>query len=208
MTTREAQTARRPRRKAEQTRTDILGVAERLFRERGYSHVAIADIAATLDMSPANIFKHFHSKTRLVDAISAQHIEKSVGRFAQPDTTRPAPERLLLLVEQLMESHIRDLEENPYVFEMLLLTASQELQCAHRYREMMVAEIEAIILDGVKKGAYPIQDGHKSATAASYAFACVLHPVMIANERPDILATRCKEVVDLVNAALRNPLAK
>ena len=62
--------ARRPRRKAEETRADILSMAEMLFRQRGYVAVSIADIATALGMSPANIFKHFHSKTALVDAIA------------------------------------------------------------------------------------------------------------------------------------------
>ncbi|MGV8937211.1 MAG: TetR family transcriptional regulator [Allorhizobium sp.] len=197
---------RRPRRKAEETRLDILTVAERLFRERGYSNVAIADIAATLNMSPANVFKHFHTKTKLVDAISSQYIEKAVDRFSSPDINLPPQERLRLLVKHLMDSHIRDLEESPYIFEMILLTASQDLDCAHRYREMMVAEIESIICEGVRCGTYHVKDCHRAATAASFAFACVLHPVMIANEKPDILATRCREVVDLVNAALQNRL--
>lgn len=205
MPTNEAQ-LRRPRRKAEETRADILTVAERLFRQRGYSNVAIADIAATLNMSPANVFKHFHTKTTLVDAISAQYIEKAVDRFSSPDTNRPPQERLLLLVEQLMESHIRDLEQSPYIFEMILLTASQELDCAQRYRDMMVAEIESIICEGVRSGIYHVKDCHRAASAASFAFACVLHPVMIANEKPDILATRCREVVHLVNVALQNNL--
>jgi len=60
---------RRPRRSAEETRRDILAKAEELFRERGFNAVAIADIAAALGMSPANVFKNFNSKNALVDAI-------------------------------------------------------------------------------------------------------------------------------------------
>ena len=62
--------ARRPRRKAEETREDILSMAELLFRQRGFVAVSIADIAAALGMSPANVFKHFRSKAALVDAIA------------------------------------------------------------------------------------------------------------------------------------------
>jgi len=199
---------RRPRRPAEETREDILNTAENLFRTRGYGSVAIADIATALGMSPANVFKHFHTKTSLVDAISSRHIEKMVVRLGSLDTAKAAPGRLLDFVKQLMESHLRDLEENPHLFELVLLTAKDDLQCGHRYRDMLVAELSAIVEDGVAEGVYRVTDSRKAANSAFLALACVLHPVMIANEKADILATRCEDVVSLINAALQSPLAK
>lgn len=199
---------RRPRRPAEETREDILNTAENLFRTRGYGSVAIADIATALGMSPANVFKHFHTKTSLVDAISSRHIEKMVVRLGSLDTARAAPGRLLDFVKQLMESHLRDLEGNPHLFELVLLTAKDDLQCGHRYRDMLVAELSAIVEDGVAEGVYRVTDVRKAANSAFLALACVLHPVMIANEKADILATRCEDVVSLINAALQSPLAK
>ena len=72
----QARSPRRPRRSAEETREEILNTAESLFRTHGYASVAIADIAAALSMSPANVFKHFRTKTSLVDAIATRAIEK------------------------------------------------------------------------------------------------------------------------------------
>lgn len=37
----------------------ILATAERLFREIGYLKTTVADIAKTLKMSPANIYRFF-----------------------------------------------------------------------------------------------------------------------------------------------------
>ena len=199
---------RRLRRPAEETREDILNTADHLFRTRGYASVAIADIATELGMSPANVFKHFHSKTNLVDAISARHVDKMVDRLGDLETTRPAPERLLAFVRRLMESHLRDLAENPYLFEMVLLTAKEDLQCGHRYRDRLLADLTAIVEDGVAADIYKVSDCQKAANSAFLALSCVLHPVMIANEKADILATRCEDVVALINAALQNPLAK
>lgn len=199
---------RRPRRPAGETREDILNTAEHLFRTRGYSSVAIADIATALGMSPANIFKHFHSKTSLVDAISARHIEKMIARLGGHDTEKPAPLQLLEFVKHLMQSHLRDLAENPHIFEMVVLTAKDDLQCGHRYRDMLLADLATIVDAGIAEGIYKVTDSHRAANAAFLALACVLHPVMIANEKADILATRCEDVVALINAALQSPLAK
>lgn len=200
--------ARRTRRPAGETREDILNTAEHLFRTRGCGSVAIADIATALGMSPANVFKHFHTKTSLVDAISSRHIENMIARLGCLDTAKKAPGRLLDFVKQLMESHLGDLERNPHLFEMVLLTAKDDLQCGHRYRDMLVDELSSIVEDGIAEGVYTVTDSRKAANSAFLALACVLHPVMIANEKADILATRCEDVVSLINAALQSPLAK
>ncbi|MCJ7996558.1 TetR family transcriptional regulator [Rhizobium cremeum] len=199
---------RRMRRPAGQTREDILNTAEELFRTRGYANAAIVDIAHALGMSPANVFKHFHSKASLVDAIAARHMETKYKGLASLDDNHPACERLLALARHLMASHRRDLEENPYIFEMILLTAKDDLRCGHRYRDIVRAALETIIVDGCRKGEFAPQDSTRAAEAAFYALACVLHPIMIANEKPDILATRCEEVVRLINAALQTALDK
>lgn len=47
----------------------ILTEAERPFIDVGHEHTSIADIAAALNMSPANIFNHFHSKAELAQAV-------------------------------------------------------------------------------------------------------------------------------------------
>src|SRR5215217_6862391 len=44
------------------TRERILEVAARLFREIGYQKTTVADIAKTLRMSPANVYRFFDSK--------------------------------------------------------------------------------------------------------------------------------------------------
>ncbi len=61
--------ARRPRRSSAETRAEILATAENLFRSGGYEKTSVHDIAATIGMSPANVFKHFPSKMALVEAI-------------------------------------------------------------------------------------------------------------------------------------------
>jgi TetR/AcrR family transcriptional repressor of the ameABC operon len=199
---------RRVRRRAEETRNDILAMAETLFRKRGFSAVAIADIAAALVMSPANVFKHFHSKTVLVDAIASRQLENLGRNLLVLDHQQPPFIRLLAMTRMLMQSHLRDLNDNPYIFEMILLMAKQELNCGQQYRNLIIGQIANIIGDGVAQGLYHTIDIHKTATTVANALAGVLHPVLIANEDPDNLATRCDQLVELIDAALRNNLAK
>lgn len=201
-------TMRRPRRPAEETREEILNTAEKLFRSHGYANVTIADIASELSMSPANVFKHFRTKTSLVDAIATRAIEQTLHALKALASDKPAPERLCALAHQLMQEHLSGQMDAPFVFEMILVTITEELDCGDRFREIVVGMIADIISAGVQEGVYHVDDVPRLANATFDALACVIHPVMTGMEKADIMATRCKEVVNLIDAALRSPLAK
>ena len=198
---------RRPRRPASETRQDILDTAEQLFRSRGYSAVAIADIAAALDMSPANVFKHFHSKDDLVTAISLSHLREAIDRLAKLESSGPAPERLRHLIVNLMAAHRRDLEARPHLFEMVMMTTCEARSSGERYAIMMTAAIQRIIEDGCREGSFSLDDPERAARSVFYACSGLLHPVLLRDTPADKLSARCDEVLWLVFAALR-PLAK
>ncbi|MBW9118368.1 TetR family transcriptional regulator [Rhizobium cauense] len=196
--------ARRPRRKAEETREDILSMAELLFRQRGFVAVSIADIAASLGMSPANVFKHFRSKAALVDAIAERHLGDVAERFAAFDEDLPPNEQLLRFVLRLLDSHLQDIQQNPYIFEMVLMTVEAKLDAGNRYRERIVQKLEDIIREGIISGRYHCRSSEAAATTVSDVLASVLHPVLIARDDKDTLVNRAKQIVDFVDAALQN----
>jgi AcrR family transcriptional regulator len=55
--------------RSDDTRGRIIETAEALFRRLGYAKTAVADIAAELGMSPANVYRFFPSKNAIVEAI-------------------------------------------------------------------------------------------------------------------------------------------
>jgi len=55
--------------KSDDTRARIVETADTLFRRLGFAKTAVADIAAELGMSPANVYRFFPSKTAIVQAI-------------------------------------------------------------------------------------------------------------------------------------------
>ncbi|MBB3915614.1 TetR family transcriptional regulator [Rhizobium fabae] len=196
--------ARRPRRKAEETREDILSMAEMLFRERGFVAVSIADVAAALHMSPANVFKHFRSKVALVDAIAGRHLDNATERFAAFDQDLPPKEQLLRFVLRLLESHLQDIQKNPYLFEMVLSTIEAKLEAGNRYRARIEEKLGEIIRTGMAEGCYHCRNPERAAHTVADVLACVLHPILIARDDKDTLVHRAEEIVCLVDAALQN----
>ncbi|MBO9125407.1 MULTISPECIES: TetR family transcriptional regulator [unclassified Rhizobium] len=194
--------ARRPRRKAEETREDILTMAEQLFRQRGFVAVSIADIAAALDMSPANVFKHFHSKTALVDAIAERHLSDVADRFVADDL--PPREQLLRFVLRLLDSHLEDIQKNPYIFEMVLVSIEAKIEAGKRYREKVIQKLEVIIREGVAEGRYHCADPALAARTVADVLAGVLHPVLIVKDDRETLVEKARNIVDFADAALQN----
>lgn len=199
---------RRPRRKAQETREDILNTAEALFRTRGIAKSAIADIAQALSMSPANVFKHFHSKTTLIDAICDRHIRRMIERLATLDEPAPAPKRLEIVVCKLMEAHLRDIRENPFFLEMILLMSETDLPSGQHYKDLLDDLFDDLIRQGIAAGDYQCADVKGTSRHVAAAFASVLHPVFLAKEEENVLRERCAGLSKLINAALQKPLVK
>src|SRR5215467_6596100 len=55
-------------------RERILVTAERLFREVGYQKTTVADIAKTLRMSPANVYRFFDSKRSITAGVVSRQM--------------------------------------------------------------------------------------------------------------------------------------
>lgn len=196
---------RKPRRKAEETREDILRTADTLFRRKGISKSSIADIAQSLGMSPANVFKHFSSKTVLVDAICDRHISRMINRFDTVDTPAAAPDKLGIVVRRLMLAHLEDIRENPFFLEMVFLTTKTELDSGKHYRLLIEELFHAVIREGAETGVYQCTDCRKASSHAAAAFASVLHPIFLIETSIEELDDRLTGIAALVNAALQAP---
>ncbi|MGY1840936.1 MULTISPECIES: TetR/AcrR family transcriptional regulator [unclassified Modestobacter] len=80
---------RRELRKA-QTRAEIRSVAQRLFAERGFDGVTIADVAAAADVAVQTVFNHFPTKEDLFFDGRTPWVERTAASVAaRPDGQDP-----------------------------------------------------------------------------------------------------------------------
>ena len=83
------------RTKPDDTRARIIQTAEVLFRRLGFAKTTVADIAAELSMSPANVYRFFASKSAIVEAICKHclsEVEENAWTVAR--SKAPAAERM------------------------------------------------------------------------------------------------------------------
>src|SRR5882724_12200718 len=96
--------------KPDDTRARIVDTAETLFRRMGFAKTAVADIAAELRMSPANIYRFFDSKIAIVEAICRRclaAVEEKAWAVAR--SKAPAPQRMERLILEILAYHKENL---------------------------------------------------------------------------------------------------
>ena len=199
---------RRPRRKAEETREDILLTAERLFRARGYAGVSIADIAAELDMSPANIFKHFNSKLALGRATAYRHARRFADLCSTTDSSLPPDEKLMFFLKRLSREHLHDMTENYYLFEMLPLVFEEPQKEGRIYRRLVEEQVKAFVAEAMEDGIYREGDPARVAATVVDMMAAVLHPRMLECADIATLSDKTKVMIDIIDCGLKYRIAK
>jgi AcrR family transcriptional regulator len=104
---------KRPRR----TRERILETALELFNRFGEPHTTTADIAGGMEISPGNLYYHFHNKDEIIAELFAGFERRLDGLFSLPEGRVASVEDLWLLLHLLFEAMwdhrflFRDLDE-------------------------------------------------------------------------------------------------
>ncbi|ROS75333.1 TetR/AcrR family transcriptional regulator [Cellulomonas sp. PhB143] len=178
---------RRERKKLE-TRRALAAAAERLFLERGYDAVTVADVAAEADTAVTTLFKHFPAgKSGLLFWDDGERADALVAAVRE----RPAGTSPLGALRQFMTSRgvfdVAPSEDERRVIELVLSTP----ELWGRAREMWVAceGPVAQVLAEVAGG--PGRDGGPGGTpdAATRALArIVLEVPDVASRDPEPLA--------------------
>ncbi|MGO7741152.1 TetR/AcrR family transcriptional regulator, partial [Rhizobium johnstonii] len=78
------------------------------------------------------------------DRIDERHLDDDAERFAAFDEKLPTKEQLLRFILRLLESHLQEIQKNPYIFEMVLSTIEDKLEDGNRYRARIEAKLGEI----------------------------------------------------------------
>jgi AcrR family transcriptional regulator len=164
----------------DEARARILEAAEKQFRRVGYHRTSVADIAAELGMSPANIYRFFPSRDAINESICGRVVNEVADiAFAIARTNAPAKEKL----EQLLiafHHHNKTMLLNARPMHELIVAATREnwpIIKAHIERIVMI--FEGIIREGVEAGEFDVENAAEAARAVRSAFMPFFHPILI-----------------------------
>jgi AcrR family transcriptional regulator len=162
------------------TKLRIMEVAEELFRRLGFAKTTVADIAAELKMSPANVYRFFPSKNAIVEAICRSclsEVEDKAWTVAR--SKAPAAQRLERLVLEILAYHKENLITEQRVNDLVLAAIEHSWDTIHAHQEAMLAVTELILRDGIAAGEFDPVDPHQTAGLILRSVVCFTHPLML-----------------------------
>src|SRR5262245_55372741 len=172
--------------KSDDTRARIVDTADMLFRRMGYAKTAVADIAAELGMSPANVYRFFPSKIAIVEAICQRCLAEAEERvWAVARSRAPAGERLERTLLEILAYHKENLFEETKIHDMVLVAMEQSWAAIMAHKERVRTAIELILRDGIEAGEFGQVDVRETAAIVMHAFVAYCHPLLIAQGLKD-----------------------
>jgi AcrR family transcriptional regulator len=166
--------------KPDDTRARIVEAAEALFLRLGYAKTAVADIAAELKMSPANVYRFFPSKNAIVEAICQRclaEVEEQAWAIAR--SKGPAADKLERLVLDILKYHKENLLIETRVHDIVLVAMENSWAAIKAHKETVRTIVEVILRDGVAAGEFEAIDPRQVSEQFMRATVSFCHPVLI-----------------------------
>jgi AcrR family transcriptional regulator len=185
------------RTKPDDTRARIMDTAEALFRRLGYAKTAVADIAAELKMSPANVYRFFPSKNAIIEAICQRCLGELEDRaWAVARSRGSAAERLERLVLEILAYHRENHLTEQRVNDMVLAAIELSWGAIRAHKEHMRMVFEAVLREGIERGEFERIDPRETSRLMMISLVNFCHPMLVAqylqdqgNLEPDARAT-------------------
>jgi AcrR family transcriptional regulator len=166
---------------AEAMQRRIVETAERLFRQYGYQKTTVADIAAELGMSPANVYRFFASKAAIIEAV-ARRVTTEVGEQIREAISEPglsARERLRRYVHVTTRAIIQRCISDNRLHAMVHVAIEQNWGVIQAHKENLRRMIAEVIADGVRAGEFDVKDIEIAAQCFQAATVSCCHPVLV-----------------------------
>ena len=163
------------------TRCRIIATAERSFREIGYQKTTVADIAKTLRMSPANVYRFFDSKKAINEAVVARitsEVEALILAIAEAPGLSGS-DRIAEMITALHRDCLERCEAFPRMHEMVEAAMTESWAVCRRHVDTIVAVFERVIAQGVREGEFEAADPVLAANCVYAAIVRYSHPVLV-----------------------------
>ena len=168
------------RTRPDDTRARIMATAEALFRRLGFAKTAVADIAAELHMSPANVYRFFDSKNAIVEAICRRCLsEVEEKAWAVARSKAAAAQRVERLILEILAYHRENLVTEHRVNEMVVAAIEQNWDTIRAHKDAMRHVVEVILRDGIEAGEFERVDPRETAELIMRSVVPFTHPLVV-----------------------------
>lgn len=162
------------------TRQTIVDTAERFFRDIGYQKTTVADIAKSLRMSPANVYRFFDSKKSINEAVLERYKreqEEAIATIADED--RPAAERLRDILATSYRLNAARFAGHARMQEMVCAAMEESWDAIIAHIERFDVVLRRVVADGIARGEFrPMEPAHATGCIRT-AMIRFMHPLLI-----------------------------
>jgi AcrR family transcriptional regulator len=181
----------------------ILNATEEVIRRFGPDKANISDVAKSLKVSHAAIYRYYNGKTALWNAVTERwltHLHAPSNDILKEDS--PADIKLYHLLEDFAEAKRLSAINDPEMFANYIKLASNSMEVIERVKEDGINLIEKIVVQGIAEGIFFVESSHQAASSVYLATSAFIHPNSF--EDPD-RKQKIDSVVNLLLRGLKNP---
>lgn len=191
------------RRTPAETRALILDAAWVLFRQLG-SRTTIADVAETLGMSSANIYRFFPSKHALMEEVCANQLGALHGAARQAASQAETASDKIRAVMMMLFAQMREqMTNHRRVHEIVDVALTEQWAPIDEFLAANAALLAEIVGQGQANGEFGPGDPSALGLATLHACAVMHHPHMIAACFGETPKADADAIIDFALRALR-----
>lgn len=181
----------------------ILNATEEIIRRFGPDKANISDVAKSLKVSHAAIYRYFNGKTDLWNAVT----ERWLTRLHAPSNDilkedSPADVKLCHLLQEFVEAKRLSSINDHEMFAHYMKLAQSSMEVIEKGKEDGINQIEKIIVQGITEGIFFAESPREAAKSVYLAASAFIHPNSF--EDPD-REQNIDSVVNLLLRGLKNP---
>jgi AcrR family transcriptional regulator len=186
-------------------RDRILDATVEQLRRHGPAKTGVVDVARALDMSHSNVYKHFASKSALLDAVAARWLAQVMAPLTKitADKKTAAPKRLKAWVRTLAEVKRKKVLEDPEMFAVYSSVTTNAHEIVAKHIAHMLDEIGEILRDGMKAGDWSLKSIDGAARMILNASSRFHHPAMVRLDGGESDLKELDALVDVIIAGLQ-----
>ena len=185
------------------TRLCIVDTAERLFKAIGYQKTTVADIAKTLRMSPANVYRFFDSKKSINEAVleryKGEQEQALLAVAGQGGTASSRLREMLLTVHRMNQARFADQQR---MQEMVCTAMEESWEAIIAHVERLDGVLQTVVSEGIASGEFRDADAAKTTQCLRTAMTRFYHPLVM-SQAECMPGPNAEEMIDFLMAALR-----
>ncbi|MGC7870618.1 TetR family transcriptional regulator [Desulfosporosinus sp. SYSU MS00001] len=181
----------------------ILNATEEVIRRFGPDKANITDVAKSLKVSHAAIYRYYNGKTALWNAVTERwlaNLHAPSKNILKEDS--PADIKLFHLLEDFAEAKRRSAINDPEMFANYIKLAQNSMEVIEKGIEDGINQIKEIIVQGITEGIFFTEFPYQAARSVYLATSAFIHPNSF--EDPD-RKQNIESVVNLLIRGLKNP---